>query len=271
MKSHFLLFVSCLLALADGAVAAEQAIAPKMVHIPAGKIATTACPAGITVCPYEEYTEQVVAVQPFELAETEVTFAQWDACVADGGCASPASEWAYENRPVKPPCVEDAVCQYPDDAGWGRGKRPVINVSWDDVQLYLKWLNARTGGHYRLPSSAEWEHAALGGMTSTYPWGEKLGRKNANCDGCGSQWDGRQTAPVASFKPNRFGAYDMAGNVAEWVSTCFPNRKKGSRECNTYIYRGGAWSMVSKAMDPRLYSDMGGNLRTSYVGFRLAR
>ncbi|NRR33948.1 SUMF1/EgtB/PvdO family nonheme iron enzyme [Oxalobacteraceae bacterium] len=269
MKSLVSLFVASLFA--SSALATEHVIEPKLVRIQPGKIQTTACPVGTAVCPYQHYVEQAVAINAFELAETEVTFAEWDACVKDGGCASPASDWAYENRPVTPPCLADAVCQYPDDESWGRGKRPVINVSWEDVQLYLTWLNAKTSGHYRLPTSAEWEYAALAGASTTYSWGEKLGKKNANCDGCASKWDNRQTAPVASFKPNQFGLYDMVGNVSEWVSTCFPSRKKGSQECSTYIYRGAAWSTVAKATDPRGFNDLYGNLRKNYIGFRLAR
>jgi sulfatase modifying factor 1 len=254
-----------------GALAADGVIEPTLVSIPAGKISTTACPVGVAICPYPDYVERVVDVAPFELAATEVTFAEWDACVADGGCVSPVSEWAYENRPVHPPCVADAPCQYPHDASWGRGKRPVINVSWEDVQHYVTWLNAKTGGKYRLPTSAEWEHAALAGARTDFPWGAKLGKKNANCDGCGSKWDNQQSAPVASFKPNRFGLYDMVGNVNEWVSTCFPSRAKGSVACSTYIYRGGAWPTVAKAMDPRFFNDLFGNLRKDYIGFRLAK
>jgi len=269
MKSRIFLFLVCLFA--RGALATEHGIEPKLVQIPPGKIKTSACPVGVAICPYHDYVEQVVDVAAFEIAETEVTFAEWDACVNDGGCASPVSEWAYENRPVKPPCVADTACQFPDDELWGRGKRPVINVSWEDVQQYLTWLNAKTAGHYRLPTAVEWERAALAGASTEFPWGANVGKKNANCDGCGSQWDDKQTAPVASFKPNRFGLYDMVGNVNEWVSTCFPSRKKGSRECSTYIYRGGAWITPAKMVDPRGFDDLYGNLRKNYIGFRLAR
>jgi sulfatase modifying factor 1 len=269
MKFPLMLIVVC--SFAHVALAAEPAIEPTLVKIPQGKIQTTACPAGTTICPEGDYIRRVVDVPAFEMGATEVTFAEWDACVKDNACAAPVSNWAYENRPVAPPCVEDTPCQYPADQGWGRGKRPVINVSWEDVQRYLTWLNAKTGGHYRLPTSAEWEYAALAGATTAFPWGAKPGKNNANCDGCGSKWDNKQTAPVASFKPNRFGLHDMIGNVAEWVSTCYPSRKPGSQECSTYIYRGGAWPSVARNMDPRGYQALFGNLREDYIGFRLAR
>ena len=94
-----------------------------------------------------------MTVPPFKLGKYEVTFAQWDACVADGGCGD------YR----------------PDDKSWGRGSRPVIGVSWDDAQLYIDWLNSKTGGGYRLPAEAEWEYAARAGRTRKYSWGDDIG------------------------------------------------------------------------------------------------
>ena len=81
-------------------------------------------------------------------------------------------------------------------SGWGRGRRPVINVNWDDAKAYVRWLNRKTGKQYRLPSEAEWEYAARAGTTTRYNWGDDIGRNRANCNGCGSRWDRKQTAPV---------------------------------------------------------------------------
>jgi len=150
------------LLLAHGALAATP-ILPTMMKIPQGKVRTDECPVGKSVCSELVFTPRVVRIPAFEMAATEVTFDEWDACVQDNACEAPVSEWAYENRPVAPPCVEGAVCQYPADEGWGRGKRPVIHVSVEDVQRYLGWLNTKTGDHYRLPTSAEWQYAALAG------------------------------------------------------------------------------------------------------------
>jgi formylglycine-generating enzyme required for sulfatase activity len=86
----------------------------------------------------------------------------------------------------------------PDDEGWGRGERPVINVSWRDANAYAEWLSAQTGEQYRLPTEAEWEYAARAGRETRYWWGNEIGRNRANCDGCGSRWDNDRTAPAGS-------------------------------------------------------------------------
>ena len=96
----------------------------------------------------------------------------------------------------------------------------MINVSWDDAQRYVAWLSRITGKTYRLLTEAEYEYAARAGTQTAYPWGDEIGGNNANCAGCGSRWDVAQTAPVGSFAPNKFGLYDMVGNVWEWVEDC---------------------------------------------------
>ncbi|MDE2593579.1 MAG: SUMF1/EgtB/PvdO family nonheme iron enzyme [Burkholderiales bacterium] len=124
-----------------------------------------------------------------------VTFDEWDACVAEGGCNG----------------------YVPADQGWGRGRHPVVNISWQDAKAYATWLSRKTGAQYRLLTDNEWEVAARAGTQTEYYWGPKAGKNNANCDGCGSAWDNRSTAPVGSFAPNAFGLYDMLGNVWQWV------------------------------------------------------
>ena len=137
-----------------------------------------------------------------------------------------------------------------DDAGWGRGRRPVINVSWDDAVAYTQWLSSQTGENYRLPSEAEWEYAARAGSRTMYSWGNDIGVNRANCDGCGSQWDAEKTAPVGSFSTNRWDIHDMHGNVAEWVQDCWNWNYKGapadgsaweSGDCSERVLRGGSW------------------------------
>ena len=127
---------------------------------------------------------------------------------------------------------------------------PVESVSWDDIQAFLKKLNQQTGGNFRLPSEAEWEYAARAGTTTKYSWGNDIGSNKANCDGCGSQWDDKSTAPVGSFAPNDFSLHDMHGNVREWTQDCVNGSYSGapnngnawdSGDCAQRVLRGGSW------------------------------
>ena len=140
---------------------------------------------------------QVTIAKPFAVGKYEVTFDEWDACVADGGCKHQ---------------------KYDRDSD--RGNRPV-EVLWDEAQKFVGWLSRVTGKPYRLLSEAEWEYVARAGSTTAYPWGDDIGTNKANCDGCGSQWDEQSTAPVGSFEANAFGIFDTAGNAWEWVEDCY--------------------------------------------------
>jgi formylglycine-generating enzyme required for sulfatase activity len=216
---------------------AKQAMAdyvpnPEMVAVPAGKF-VMGCQGNDQICLDDEKPTINMNVSAFEIGKYEVTFEMWDACYAQGGCT-----------------------HYPADEGWGRGNRPVINVSWDDIQEFLAWINQKTGKEYRLPTEPEWEYAARAGTTTVYSWGDEIGQNNANCDGCGSQWDNKQTAPVGSFAANPWGIYDMHGNVSEWVSGCkwsyqdsaadteassWANSKSGKCDDTGRVHRGGSW------------------------------
>ena len=205
-----------------GAVIRDCADCPELVRILGGSFGM-----GSNGGEADEKPMHRVTIPPFALGKYEVTFAQWDACVAAGGCS-----------------------HRPDDAKWGRGTRPVMRVSWNDAQEYLRWLSKRTSRHYRLPTEAEWEYAARAGTATEYYWGDSIGANNANCTGCGSPWDKKQTAPVGSFPPNAFGLYDMLGNVMEWVQDCYHDSYVGAPEdgsawtagsCQHRVQRGGSW------------------------------
>ncbi|NDW21196.1 SUMF1/EgtB/PvdO family nonheme iron enzyme [Alteromonas hispanica] len=199
----------------------------KMVTIPAGTF-MMGCTPRDSQCGSEEKPRHRVTVRSFKLMESEVTFAMWDVCVSAGGCK-----------------------HIPQDEGWGRGDRPVINVSYDDVlKQFIPWLNRSTGQTFRLPSEAEWEYAARAGNDTQYGWGNGIGRNNANCKGCGSLWDNKQTAPVKRFSANQFGLYDLYGNVWEWTADCWNDSYKGAPSngsawilgaCSRRVLRGGAW------------------------------
>ncbi len=189
----------------------------------------------------------------------EVTFAEWDACASAGAC----------NR------------QWPSDEGWGRDRRPVINVSWGDTRHYLAWLTRKTGHPYRLLSESEWEYVARAGTNAAFWWGIAVGRGNANCDGCGTRWDDRQTAPVGSFRANRFGLHDLLGNVWEWTADCWHNSYGGAPgdgsawnsggQCGHRVLRGGSWNGQPRVVRVANRDRYGTDYRFNNIGFRVAR
>jgi formylglycine-generating enzyme required for sulfatase activity len=193
---------------------------PEMVVVPAGRF-TMGSPTTEAGRSDDEGPQHTVTI-PRQLAvgRFAVTFDEWDACLADGGC----------NR------------DKPDDQGWGRGRRPVIRVTWRNAQAYVDWLAKTTGSTYRLLSEAEYEYAARASTQTAWPWGNAIGHNNANCKGCGSQWDNRQTAPVGSFAANAFGLYDMVGNVWQWTEDCWHYRYDRYDRDNEAPADGSAWT-----------------------------
>jgi formylglycine-generating enzyme required for sulfatase activity len=190
----------------------------------------------------------------FAVSKFQVTFSEWDACAADGAC----------------PVVADD--------GFGRGNRPVINVSWDDARQYAAWLSRKTTRRYRLLTEAEFEYAARAGTSTAYPWGATIGEGNANCEGCGNHLARAETMPVGSFKPNGFGLFDMQGNVFQWVEDCYVDTLEGmppdgaarlSGDCSHRVARGGSWASTPDFL--RSASRVG--IPTAYhftnVGFRV--
>ena len=182
---------------------------------------------------YNEKPVRSVMVPAFKMGKYEVTFAQWGACVVDGGC----EYTSYGDILIIPA---------PDS--------PVVNVLPSDVQDFIDWLNSKTGSNFRLPSEAEWEYAARAGSTTKYSWGDDIGHNQANCRNCGSWWGDRWLmAPVGSFPANAWGLHDMHGNVWEWVQDCWHDSYEGAptdgsawghwgqANCNGLTIRGGSW------------------------------
>jgi formylglycine-generating enzyme required for sulfatase activity len=169
---------------------------PDMVIVPSGEVnmAQRTPSVGGTI-------EPMIIAKPFAVSRFAVTFDQWDACVAGGGCDN------YR----------------PSDATWGRGTRPVIYVSLREAQQYVDWLNRMVGAKtYRLLSEAEFEYAAS--STTAYPWGDEIGENNANCNGCKSEWNNKQTA---LSKPTTLAS-----------TTCKVMSGSGSRTAGTIIWQG---------------------------------
>ncbi|HEY5762536.1 MAG TPA: SUMF1/EgtB/PvdO family nonheme iron enzyme [Rhodocyclaceae bacterium] len=236
---------------------------PELVIVPPGsfEMGDPDSGGGLSFVPFVGGSEgprhTVTISQPFAAGRHEVTFAEWDACVADKACT-----------------------HRPEDHGWGRDRRPVVGVSWVDAQQYLAWLSRRTGHSYRLLTEAEWEYAARAGAATSYPWGHAIGSKLANCKGCGSQWDNQQTAPVGSFAANAFGLHDVLGNASDWVEDCSVSGYEeaptdGSARikdgCGSRVLRGGAlYDRVKNVNVFRRFSD-GADDREMWYGFRVAR
>jgi formylglycine-generating enzyme required for sulfatase activity len=226
---------------------------PEMIVVPAGEFIMGSPDAN------ERPQHKVTIGRPFAVSKFEVTFADWDACVSVGGCPQEGGT---------------------NDAGWGRGARPVIYVNWDDAQAYAAWFSRMTGKTYRPLTEAEWEYAARAGTATAYSWGDDIGKNNANCNGCGSQWDNRQPAPVGSFKPNPFGLYDMHGNVWEWVQDCFQDNYNGAPadgsawtkgNCNHRVVRGGGWADSPVFLRAAFRITYSSDFRFLNLGFRLGR
>ncbi|MBV8794269.1 MAG: SUMF1/EgtB/PvdO family nonheme iron enzyme [Hyphomicrobiales bacterium] len=209
----------------------EGADCPEMVVVPPGRFLMGSPEGEGDKFGCEQPQHEVTIARPFAVAKFALTFDEWDACTAHGGCRTDVS-----------------------DEGWGRGRRPAINVSWEDARAYVNWLSSITGKRYRLLSEAEWEYAARAGSQTKYSWGDDImlnGKAMANGRYSGSEWSGMQTAPVGSFAPNAFGLYDMIGNVSEWTedvwnySYSFGPPADGSAWTHATsgrrVFRGGSW------------------------------
>lgn len=227
--------------------------APEMVVVPAGEfLMGDAKAVGQSS---ELPLHQVQIGKSFAVGRFEVTFDDYDRYAESAG------------RPK------------PGDEGWGRGNRPVINISYNDVQAYLEWLKAQTGKPYRLPTEAEWEYAARAGAKGLHSWGERIGVNRAVCDGCGSEWDFTKTAPVGSFAPNLFGLYDMQGNVSEWVQDCWTpdyydapadGTARAQGNCGFRVWRGGSWADLPRVLRLSARTSYPRDYRSNQVGIRLA-
>jgi formylglycine-generating enzyme required for sulfatase activity len=232
---------------------------PEMVMVPAGSFMMGSSNGESN----EKPVHKVTIGRPFAVGRFEATFAEWDACVAAGSCKHTPKDWDY-----------------------GRDRRPVIEVSWDDITTeYLPWLSGKTGKTYRLLTEAEWEYAARGltsasAVHTTYSWGNDIGSNHANCGNCGSPWSFKQTAPVGSFEANAFGLHDMHGNAAELVQDCYKESYEGAASDGktapevagcTRVVRGGDY------YHHKMYVSAAGRWlsvtddRNGFKGFRVAR
>lgn len=231
-------------------------VKPDMVSITGGTF-TMGSPAS-EVDRVSDETQHQVTLSSFYMSKYQVTFVQYDAfCSATGRSK-------------------------PNDGGWGRGNRPVINVTWHDATAYCQWLSQQTGKTYRLPSEAEWEYACRAGTTSPFNTGNCLSTNQANYDGsypystCSYGEYRQQTLPVGSFSPNAWGLYDMHGNVWEWCSDWYgvypsyaQTNPTGPSSGSYRVSRGGSWlinSLYCRSANRDYYSP---DYSYSTLGFRV--
>lgn len=245
---------------AAGRLIKDCAACPEMATIPAGSVAMGAPEGERQRQASEGPVVTVTIARPFALAMHEVSFSEWDACVAAEGCPALA------------------------DSGWGRGAQPAINVSLDDANAYAAWLSKTTGAHYRLPTEAEWEYAARAGAATPFAFGEGVSADQANFDGSLPYLAApgparRRPLSVGHFAPNAFGLYDMHGNVWEWVADCWTPSHAGQSAdgaarggaCSAHVLKGGAWNTGGWRLRAAHRIAKNAKAREYDNGFRVAR
>lgn len=251
-----------------GSTFKDCANCPEMIVLPAGEFMMGSPETERGRDKHEGPQHKVTIAQPFAVGKFEVTFAQWDDCVKEAGCTAK-----------------------PDDAGWGRARRPVINVSWGDAQEFVAWLSKKTGKAYRLLSEAEWEYAARA-QTKWNPnpppfsTGATIDFRQANYDANFTYGKGngglyrQKTVDSGSMGKNAFGLHEMHGNVWEWVEDCYKDSYAGAptdgtavkaSSCQLRILRGGSWNYHPTALRAAYRYATFPELRANMAGFRVAR
>ena len=245
----------------DGETFQDCPVCPAMVAIPAGRF-VMGSPQNEPLRSPNEGPQHEVAVPRFALSRTEITHGQWLACVNDGVCPS---------LPIPPE---------------GDLRRlPLTHVSLTEALYYFRWLRERTGFDYRLPTEAEWEYAARAGTATRFYTGDCITSDQANFDArlpsenCpGGAYRGA-AMPVASFEPNGFGLYDMAGNVLELTRDCWNSDYEGapgdgsaweSGDCGRAPMRGGSWTSSERELRSAARIRPGGFQRNAETGLRVA-
>ncbi|GJL93940.1 MAG: hypothetical protein DHS20C05_03450 [Hyphococcus sp.] len=239
-------------------------VCPEMMPFAAGATFTMGAPDGeVSRDEVETPQVEITIANPFAIGVYEITHDDWAACIADGGCGG------YE----------------PADLGWGKGRRPLINVSVEDAELYLTWLSEKTGAVYRLPSEAEWEYAARAGKAEPFHTGAMITSAQANFNGqypynnaSKGQYRSKTTA-VGAFAANDFGLHDMHGNVWEWTQDCWRSSHAGAPEdgspvggsCSSRVLKGGAWNAGAWRLRSAYRKAGENSLRKFDTGFRVVR
>ena len=218
----------------------EEAWCPELVIVPAGRFRM-----GSTDAEIETLTNDWGDYFQEEAPQHEVTIPD---AFAVGKYALSFAEWDFAQSDERWPEITGMDARRPNDEGWGRDRRPVIDVSWRDARAYAAWLSERTGQKYRLLSESEWEYACRAGTTTTFSWGDGIRPDQANYD-CDHAFRGgptgeyrQMTVPVDHFGPNPWGLVQMHGNVWEWCEDIWYENYK--EKPDALKVGGGAWLEV---------------------------
>jgi formylglycine-generating enzyme required for sulfatase activity len=229
-------------------------LCPELTVLPAGKFMMGSPNTEEGRSADESPMHPVTIAHPFSIGKTEVTFEQYEACVVERGCEAPH-----------------------DDRGWGRGRRPVIGIGYEDALHYVAWLSAKTGAQYFIPSEAEWEYAARAGNNTPWNTGTAIITADANFLNTFGK-----TVPVGSYPPNAFGLHDMHGNVWEWTQDCMDAGYLGapqdgsaatSGDCiNQRVIRGGSYDKMPEDLrSAKRLTASSEHRNYANLGFRVAR
>ncbi len=247
-----------------GEIFRDCAECPEMVVVPSGSF-TMGSPNSEDGRDDDESPRHRVRIEyPLAVGVYEVTFSEWEACVDAGGCGG----------------------YVPGDGGWGRGNRPVIKVSWEDAQSYVRWLSAKTGHRYGLLSESEWEYVARAGTETPFHFGTTISTDQPNYNGNYTYGTGGRglhrgkTLPVGSLRANAWGVHDLHGNVWEWVQDCYNDSYVGapadgsaweSGNCDSRVLRGGSWDFFPWILRSAYRFGFTSGDRYYYIGFRVIR
>ena len=248
---------------------------PEMVVVPAGEF-EMGLPTSKAVRIDEVPAHPVRIQYRMAVGMYEVTLAEFRKFAQETNFPAAGSCWAHDDGHWK----QHAGIGW-RDPGFPQDERaPVVCVSWEDAQAYVKWLTEKTGEGYRLPSESEWEYLARAGTTTRYHWGEEIRQGHANCGECGSRWDDDGTSPVGSFASNAYGLHDVHGNVWEWVQDCWNEDYRDApsdgsaweeTDCEYRVLRGGSWRSGPEDLRSAIRGRDDAESRSEDAGFRVVR
>ncbi|MEH2510988.1 formylglycine-generating enzyme required for sulfatase activity [Nitrobacteraceae bacterium AZCC 1564] len=238
---------------------------PEMVVVPAGSFMMGTPANEVDRSKGEDPVHRVTIVKPFAVGRFAISFDDWDACLADGGCGGVRG----------------------NDNGFGRGRLPAHGIRFNEVQSYLAWLSKKTGRTYRLPSESEREYFTRAGTTTPFWFGKTIGTQNANYyasipyDHGPRGEDSKGPKPVDSYAPNPFDLYQVHGNVQEWTQDCFNKRYNedtptdgspwSEGDCSQRMIRGGAWDDQAQRLRSGARYWARDDTPAGKIGFRVVR